>query len=263
VLGARDRAERWLAEASRIQQATLAHPTRSLVHEGRLIKRRNVNGTIADFIPMGHGVPDSPAATERHHRLMPDATLALPIAFRLVNPQSDLARRTLDDLEQLWNARWSFGGYERYHSSSQLDQPGPWTFATAFILRGQHEARLFDRSRRSLEWLNTQAGGRTGSWVEEVPLNRHQIQHCGILPWTSGEIALFVVRHYLGVQFEQGQLVLRPALYPDSPPVSADLRFRQGRLRLEISGTGPKCKIRVNGQLLKPDKSGAFRLPKL
>ena len=30
-----------------------------------------------------------------------------------------------------------------------------------FIPRAQHEARLFDRSRRTLEWLNTVQGGGT------------------------------------------------------------------------------------------------------
>ena len=52
-------------------------------------------------------------------------------------------------------------------------------------------------------------------------------------------MALFVVRHYLGVNFEHGALAIRPALYPGSPPVQADLRFRQGRLRLQVTGSGP------------------------
>jgi cellobiose phosphorylase len=72
---------------------------------------------------------------------------------------------------------------------------------------------------------------------------------------------LFVVRHYLGVGFEHGALAIRPALYPGSPPVQADLRYRQGRLRLEINGSGGIKSARVNGRKLKPAKDGVLRLP--
>jgi hypothetical protein len=262
-LGAGERAAHWRAEAARLEQAMLSHPTRALVHDGRLIKRRNVNGEIADLLTHDEGyLPDAPASTEAHHRLLPDASTALPIALGVVNPRSALARATLDQLEDLWNTRWSDGGYDRYHTSSQPDQPGPWPFATTFILRAQHEAGLFDRSRRSLEWLNTMAGGRSGSWFEEIPSNRSQAKTCGLVPWTSGEIALFVVRHYLGVRFEAGgQLAIRPALYPGSPPVSADLRFRHGRLRLEIQGSGAVQEARLDGQRLEVGTDGAVRLP--
>ena len=35
---------------------------------------------------------------------MPDASLAIPIFLGVVDPRSDVARRTLDNLEGLWNA---------------------------------------------------------------------------------------------------------------------------------------------------------------
>ena len=74
-------------------------------------------------------------------------------------------------------------------------------------------------------------------------------------------MALFVVRHYQGVNFEHGALVIRPALYPGSPPVQADLHFRQGRLRLEVSGSGPVKSARVNGSKVKAGRDGILRLP--
>jgi hypothetical protein len=261
-LGAADRAARWRSEADRILQSMTSHPTRSLVQNGRLIKRRNTSGEAAEDSGDFPGyLPDAPMRTEKHRRLMPDATTALPIFLRVVDPRSDLARRTLDDLEGLWNTRWSDGGYDRYNTSSQPDQPGAW-FTTTFILRALHEAGIWDRSRRALEWLNTCPGGRAGAWFEEIPSTRSQMKTCGIVPWASGDLAVFVVRHYLGVDFEKGQLVLRPALYPNSPPVSADLRFRKGRLRLEIDGSGPILQAFFNGTELKPDKDGALRLPR-
>ncbi len=263
ALGAADRVGRWQQEADRIQQAMLSYPSRALVRDGRLIKRRNVTGTVAgDTAGFPGFFPDVPLKTERAHRLMPDASMALPIALGVVPARSELAQRTLDDLEALWNTRWSDGGYDRYHTSGQPDQPGPWPFATTFILRAQHDAGNFDRSRRALEWLNNCPGGRAGAWFEEIPSTRMQSRTCGLVPWTSGEVALFVVRHYLGVNFEHGALSIRPTLYPGSPTVHADLRYRQGRLRLEISGSGLVKNAWVNGTKVKPGKDGVLRLPK-
>jgi hypothetical protein len=261
-LGAEDRVARWRGEADRIRKAMLSHPERALVRDGRLIKRRNVTGAVADDTGSFKGFfPDVPLNTESAHLLMPDASMALPIALGIVPPRSDLARRTLEDLETLWNARWSDGGHDRYHTSGQPDQPGPWPFATTFILRAEHDAGNFDRSRRALEWLNTCQGGRAGLWFEEIPSTRAQAPLCGLVCWTSGEVALFVVRHYLGVGFEHGALAIRPALYPGSLPVQADLRYRQGLLRLEVSGSGRIRSARVNGARVKPDKDGVLRLP--
>jgi hypothetical protein len=262
ALGAANRVPRWKAEADRIQQAMLSHPNRALVHDGRLIKRRNVTGAVADDTAGFPGfAPDVPLKTERAHRLMPDASMALPIALGIVPARSELARRTLADLEGLWNTRWSDGGHDRYHTSGQPDQPGPWPFATTFIMRAEHDAGDFDRSRRALDWLNTCQGGRAGLWFEEIPSTRAQSPLSGLVCWTSGEMALFVVRHYLGVNFEHGALAIHPALYPGSPPVQADLRYRQGRLRLDISGSGAISSARVNGRKVKPGKDGILRLP--
>jgi hypothetical protein len=262
ALGAEAQADEWKKEADRILQAVLAHPTRALVQDGHLIKRRNLTGEVADLLPYWPGYrPDVPLRCEKNHRLYPDTTMALPVALGLVKPRSPLALKTLDELEPLWNSRWSDGGYDRYNTSSQPDQPGPWPFATCFVLRAQHEAGLYDRSRRSLEWLNTVQGGRAGTWFEEISSVRSQEMVCGLLPWTSGEIALFVIHHWLGVRFEGGRVVLRPNLYPDDPAVSADLRFRKGRLHLEIDGSGPVKSARVNGFKVKPNRDGSVTLP--
>jgi hypothetical protein len=259
-LGAADRSARWLSEADRIQNAMLSHPSFALVEQGRLIKRRSVTGNWERFIRFPASADDVPMKTEQVHLAEPDSSMALPIALGIVDPRSALALNTLDELEKLWNARWFGGGYERYHSSGQVDQPGPWTFATCFILRAQHDAGLLDRSRRTLEWLNTVHGGRAGSWFEEIPLVRSQAATAGILPWNSAEISLFVVRHMLGIRFEEREIVVRPALYAGSPPLRADLRFRTGRLRLEIPSPGPFRFAVVNGRRTHTKKDGSLRL---
>ena len=150
-LGAADRASRWRAEADRTLDAVLRHPEKALVDHGHLIKRRNMTGEIADGPGAFRGfAADVPLNTERAHRLMPDASMALPLALGVVDASSALGRQTLELLDPLWNTRWADGGYDRYHTSSQPDQPGPWPFATTFILRAQHEAGLWGRSRRSV-----------------------------------------------------------------------------------------------------------------
>jgi hypothetical protein len=261
-LGAEAEAVRWRKEADHILQAMLSHPTRSLVVDGRLIKRRNVTGEVADLLPFWQGFqPDVPLRTEKSHRLNPDTSAALPITLGLVEPRSPIAIKTLDELEPIWNARWSDGGYDRYNTSSQPDTPGSWPLATCFVLRAQHDAGLYDRSRRSLEWLNTVQGGRAGIWFEEISSVRSYEKTSGLIPWVSGEISLFVIHHWLGVQFEGGRVILRPNLYPGSPSVSADLRFRKGRVHVEIDGSGPVRTARVNGSKVKSNPDGSVTLP--
>lgn len=264
LLGVTDgTAHRWRREADAFRQAMLHHPTRALVDGGRLIKRRNVDGTIADMIPGLHRSSgrDDPASTEAYHRLNPDASAAIPLFLRVVDPRSSIAKQTLDALEGIWNARWDIGGYERYHSSSQQDQPGPWCFATGFMARAQHEAGLVDRSYRSLAWLAGIQGGAAGAWFEEIPLNRTQIPTAGVVVWTSAEVTVFMVRHMLGVWFEGNDLVLRPHLFPADGDCRADLRFRAARIRLTISGSTAPAFATVNGIRISAREDGSIVIP--
>lgn len=263
VLGVPERRAEWLAGASSFLQAMLHHPSRALVQDGVLIKRRTADGAVADLIP---SLPrstgrDDPASTEAFHRLNPDASQAIPIFLRIVDPRSALAKKTLDALEGIWNARWTMGGYERYHSSSQQDQPGPWCFATGFMARAQHEAGLYDRSYRSLAWLAGIEGGNAGAWPEEIPLNRSQIPTAGVVVWTSAEVTVFMVRHMLGVWFEGENLALRPRPFPGKGMVRADLRFRDGRIALTMDRTGHARQAIVNGRRIAARADGTFVVP--
>ena len=137
-LDAKDRAARWRAEADRTLTAMLSHPTLAMVADGRLIKRRGANGRhindLRGYVSPGYSA-DGPADRERGNLIDPDATMALPIAFGLVNPHGALSAKTLDKVEELWNARWIGGGHGRYHGSSEPSNPGPWPFASCFVLR--------------------------------------------------------------------------------------------------------------------------------
>ncbi len=260
-LQAEDRAPRWREAAEKMRQSMLHHPSFSLVDGGHLVKRRDLTGEVVTLFPFNcRTAPGAPVAVEAWHNIMPDASMSVPISLGVVDPASALSRNTLDELEKLWNCRWSFGGYERYNSSAQIDQPGPWTFATTFIMRAQHEAGLMERSRRSLEWL-MEWGGHSGAWHEEIPILRHQETFAGILPWTTAEVAYFLVHHMLGVKFENGRMVLTPKLYQESGPVEADLRYRGSRMTLRVDGSGPVEYAQVNGSRIKPDARGRIVLP--
>ncbi len=261
VIGALRYVAAWQAAEKKMLNTMLYDPKMGLVSDGALIKRRALDGQVVDTLRYKGYIVDSPALTESLQRLLPDASMALPIAMGIVDPKSPLAKKTLDNLQALWDSRWSFGGYDRYNTSSQPDQPGPWSFATGFMLRAQQDADMYKRSRRTLEWLYNVQGGHTGAYFEEIPINRHQEFTDGILPWPDGEVALFVVRHWLGVGFKDNRVIIRPNLYPTDGAVEASLRFRESKIDLSIQGPGKVKKAIVNGKLLKPRADGSVALP--
>ncbi len=257
-LGAQDRKERWLKEADAMQRAML----KILVDNGALIKRRNVTGEVAEHLVQLRGAPDTPCRSGEHNQIYPDATMALPIALGMVEPDSALAVNTLNEIEKLRNQRWWGGGYSRYDASSEINNPGPWGIAGALVLRGQQAGGMLERSRRTLEWFRHVQGGNGGLYYEQIPLLRSQQEWLGLVTWPSGELPYFVVRHYLGVSFEDGRVVIRPKLYPKSPAVQADLRFRQGRLRITIEGAGARASATLDGKRMAVGADGAVRLPR-
>lgn len=251
----------WRAEANKTLKAMLTHPTMKLIDNDHLIKRRSTSGEVVDKVKFYGWVYGAPAQSEQLSRLMPDASLALPITLNIIDPKSVISKNTLTELEKLWNERWSFGGYDRYNTSSQGDQPGPWTFATTFIMRAQHEAGQLDMSRRSFEWLYNNAGGRTGAWFEEIPIISAQSATAGLLPWTSAEVSYFIVHHMLGIKFIGEQMVIKPVLYKGTAPLKADLRFRKGRIALDINGYGSVIYAIINNKKVYPDNNGAIGVP--
>jgi hypothetical protein len=257
-LGAQERKDRWLKEAGAMEQAMM----KILVHDGALIKRRNVTGEMAEHLVQLRGAPDTPCRSAEHNVIYPDATMALPIALGLVEPDSALAVNTLNEVEKLLNQRWWGGGYSRYDASSEINNPGPWGIAGALVLRGQHEGGMLERSRRTLEWFRNVQGGNGGLYYEQIPLLRSQQEWLGLVTWPTGELPYFIVRHYLGIRFEDGSVVIRPRLYPKSPPVQADLRFRQGRLRIAIDGASAIVSASLDGKPMVVGADGVVRLPR-
>ncbi len=258
-----DAAARWEAASARIREAMLTHPRFALVAGQRFIKRRLFTGDVQRVLepPDREAMPPGmPLRVEASPYCDPDSTLALPVAFELVDPSSALALNTLEALENLWNQRWDFGGYARYHVASEPDSPGPWPFASLFIARANLEAGRQDRAWRVLDWMLAIPGGRAGAWFEHygdrpVP----PLPPVGMTPWTWGELGMLLVHHMLGVRPTPSGLTIRPRLFDQVGQAEATLRVHGRSVRLRLQ-RGRQWRASAAGRYLEV-VNGAVKLP--
>lgn len=231
-------AARWEEEARRIKQAVLMDPGYGLVENKRFIKRRGLDGKIQDVIHAlpGSGLPaGSPLASPVEHRLHPDTTMALPVAFGFVPADSVLASNTMQNLELLWNQAWQDGGYGRYYAFSEPDAFGSWPFPSLFIARAYTEMQLYDRVWKILKWLDTIPGAPAGSWFEfNGEAHSPPFPQIGITPWTWAEMLLLLVSHVMGIRPEWGRVRIQPHLLTGIDSIRADFPLGSGRLKLNI-----------------------------
>lgn len=232
-------AARWQQASERMKQAMLAHPKFALVEGGRFIKRRLASGEPQfimeppDRRAMAEGMP---VKVERVPRCDPDTTMALPVMLGLADPSSELARNTMAAVERLWNQRWSGGGYGRYDVTSEPDSPGPWPFATLFVMRAYAEMGDWDKVWRGVHWLLNVQGARAGTWFEfygerpSPPLP--QVSH---IPWNWAEIVMFLVSHLLGVKPALNEIRICPRLMPGIDKMDARLRLNGHTLTLRVA----------------------------
>jgi len=234
IINKNEDAKKWDAEALRLKNAILNHPTFSLVDKRGFIKRRDIDGSIQETItPLKDaGLPDGVPLTENmDHFLNPDTCAALPIAFRFVPPDSEIARATLENLEMLWNQRWEDGGYGRYHFASEADSYGAWPFPSLFIARACIETGDYNKVWKILNWMNSIPGAISGSWFEMYGSRiSPPYAQVGITPWTWGEIIMLMVHHIVGIQLEEENIRIRPRLLPGLKEVAGSLPIRKNRL---------------------------------
>jgi hypothetical protein len=255
---------KWLQASRQMRESYLNHPTHSLVDGARFIKRRLVNGDVQwTFEPPNRASmpPGMPLNVETTSWCDPDTSSALPIAFEVADPRSDLSAKTLESLEQLWNQRWSHGGYGRYHVTSEPDSPGPWPFASMFVARAYFEAGNDEKVWRVLRWLQGLQGGKAGAWLEfygERPTP--PLPPVGIVVWTWAEICMFFIHHLLGVRPEPDALVLRPRLLNGLTSMNAQVRVRGVRVNLNVRSVPEGGYAMVNGSRMALS-NGALRLP--
>ncbi|MEX2116205.1 MAG: hypothetical protein WEB37_04910 [Bacteroidota bacterium] len=253
----------WREASEKMKKAYVGHGRFSLVDKGRFIKRRLASGEVQRIMePVNRkSMPkDMPLNVESISYCDPDSSVVLPIAFGIVDPRSDLASKTLQSVEELWNQRWKNGGYGRYHVTSEPDSPGPWPFATLFIARAYHEAGNDEKVWRALQWMLDCQGAHAGAWFEfygERP--SPPLPPVGIVCWTWAELVALFMHHVLGVRPSPAALTLRPRLLSGIDGIKAMVKLRGKNIELNLVRDKQQFAL-INGKR-KPLEQGALNIP--
>jgi hypothetical protein len=252
LLGDRAAALRWSSAAKKIRQSLVEDPTWHLIENGMFIKRRKRNGEWQkNAIPANRNglPPGSPLATVEKPVIDPDTSSAFPVLYGLIDPKSDLARKTLESMEVLWNQAWSHGGYSRYNTTSEPDPPAPWPLATVFLARAFTEAGMDEKAWRALRWVYDIHGGKGGAWFERMgPSITPPAPPVCIVGWVWAELNLLFVQHFAGVRPEIDRLRIRPRLLKGMKGVRGEIRVRGAEINLIVrAGTGGEHAA-VNGK---------------
>ncbi|MCS7177580.1 MAG: hypothetical protein NZ960_08245 [Candidatus Kapabacteria bacterium] len=262
-VGDSQRAVRWETAALRMQRALLFHPRYRLVANGCLIKRRRITGEVQwELHPQDHpAIPQGvPLRTEERHWLNPDVSVTLPIIHRLIPPNSALAHRTMEAVEQLWNQRWEGGGYGRYHISSEPDSPGPWPLASLLVARAYAAQGRSNRVWRVLQWLASLPQARSGSWFEFYgPRPVPPCPQVGILLWNWSELLQLLVCDIAGVWVTDKGLHIGPWLPDGVEWVELECSWRGLRRCIRVQrGDVPAPKAKVDGVSLLQQENGVL-----
>lgn len=255
---------RWLAASRLMKDSFLHHPTYSFVDDGKFIKRRLADGQVQrTFEPPNRKAmpPGVPLNVESISYVNPDTSSVLPIMLDVLDPRSPVALKTLESMEELWNQRWTTGGYGRYHVTSEPDSPGPWPFATMFLARAYFEAGNDEKVWRALDWLLKAPGGKAGAWFEcYVDRPVPPLPPLGIVIWTWAEIVEFFVHHLLGVRPTPKTLMIRPRLLQGLDGIKAKVVVRGREIILDLKRTTTEARATVNRKKVNL-QDGALILP--
>jgi hypothetical protein len=252
LLGEGVAARRWSAAAAKIRHGMLEDPAYRLIENGMLIKRRKRDGVWQQHaLPANRSAlpPGSPLATNEKPAIDPDTSSAYPIMYGLIDPGSDLARKTLESMEILWNQSWTHGGYSRYNTTSEPDPPAPWPLATVFLARAFTEAGMDEKAWRALRWVYDIHGGKGGAWFERMgPSITPPAPPVCIVGWVWAELNLLFVQHFAGVRPGIDRLQIRPRLLKGMKGLNGEVRVRGAEISLAFrAGTGAQ-RAAINGK---------------
>jgi hypothetical protein len=232
----------WREAGGEIRRIMLEDPTYRLIEEGHFIKRRTRDGRWQKhMIPFDRKKmpPGSPMATLDKPACEPDTASVYPIMYEFVDPKADIAKKTLEGMEVLWNQKWGHGGYARYNTDSEPDIPGPWPFASLFLARAYAEAGNSAKVWRILKWLNDIHGGKSGGWFERYgPSITPPAPPVCYVGWNSAEIPMLVVHHLMGFRPEIDRVVIRPKLLDDLNELKGRFTVRGSEFDVVIRRTG-------------------------
>jgi hypothetical protein len=257
-------ARRWGDSSARMKESILNDPVYRMIEDGHLIKRRKRNGEWHRyFIPPDRSKlpPGSPIATEGKPTADPDTITAYPIIYGLVDPRGDVAVKTLDLMEQIWNQQWDFGGYPRYNVTGEDNPPAPWPLASLLVARANLEAGNDDRVWRVLRWLADLNPQKSGSWFERVGQSiTPPMPPVGIICWAWYEILALFIWHVAGVRPEVGHCLIKPKLLKGLDRLTVRVPLRGGEVRLKVDRGAGIPAATVNGKKY-PVVDGAVILP--
>ena len=267
-MGENELAKRWKSISDEIWNSFLNSKKYALIEDGKLIKRRKFDGTWHKAFepPNRNLLPEgTPLREEYYNPIDPDTSVALPIAFKMIDPKSNLAKKTLESLELLWNQRWYNGGYGRYNIKSEPDSPGPWPFATMFVTRAYIENGNRDKVIRNLDWMIDISEG-TGSWFEFY--GWRPIPPCpppGIIPWVWAEILICLVYNMIGIQPTKNSIIIKPKLLKITEKISSKFFVSNNLINLDIEYSS---KIKQSYAILNKKekillKNGVIEIPKI
>jgi hypothetical protein len=234
----------------------------AFIREGRLVKRLLANGEVQRTLepPRREALTAGmPLREEAVSWCDPDAASVYPMLLGIVEARGAVARRTLEDMEMLWDQRWSGGGYGRYHVTGEPDSPGPWPFASLFIARAWLEAGDAGKAMRVLRWMQAAPGGRTGTWFEYYgPRPVPPLPPVAVIPWIWAEVVTLMVNHVFGVRPDPEGVTIRPLLVEGLRDALATLRIEGQAVRVRVRRGAGREGAWVDGQEVEW-KSGALR----
>ncbi|MGE5357477.1 MAG: glycosyl hydrolase family 65 protein [Bacteroidales bacterium] len=261
-----DRAARWEDAAAELESAAFGTGAFVMTDGRGIVKRRRLDGSVQETMvarPDAQLPPGVPLTQPGEHFLNPDTSATLPIVFGLVPADSPTARRTVEQMDLLWNQGWNDGGYGRYHVTSEPDSPGAWPFASLFVARAAFEAGDYERVWRVLRWLDTVPGAAAGSWFEfQGPRIAPPFPQVGVIPWTWAEMLFLLVFQVLGVRADEQHIRVRPRLPPGLDRVEASLPIRGHWLKLDVrvSSSGTTF-CRCGKEATEVGADGAWLIP--
>jgi len=239
-LGEKELADKWQNACDELKNAFLYHPKFFMIHNGRFIKRRKESGEVhlcfepPDKSKLNDGAP---LKEEKINEIEPDSVQAYPIIFEMIDPKGEIATKTLEHIETIWNQRWDYGGYPRYNVSSEADVGGPWPLATMIIARAYLENGNSEKVLRILNWMYDQSPA-AGTWLEFIYYDFRPsppMPPLGVIPWAWAEVTMFFVHHLLGIRPGKDNIIIRPRLLKLTNNVEAKIRTRDHFISLKIS----------------------------
>jgi hypothetical protein len=258
AIGAQKEARRWGRQGEAIWRAALEHPLYALVHEGRLCKRRGLDGSVQLTARGYRGFPTG--------YLEPDASELFPLLFGGLDPRGPVAVSTVRAMEALWNqdGLWRGGGHTRYHLSSDPEPTsGPWPGITTLVARACLRTRQLDTFRSCMQWLLDTAQPTYTTFEHHDYVARgkgdHRFYRAGIIPWLAfAEPSFLFVRDLLGFEPEDEGFSLRPNLPPELPELRASLRYRGVPVTVSVTARGDPAQAVVRGVTANGREHGRF-----